>query len=61
MNFRLKVLVLDPQLTPLPKGSTWSVLVESTGSLCDGQWVLNFAAIFHCVVHAATKTFATPM
>jgi hypothetical protein len=54
-------LVLDPQLSPLPKGSTWSVLVESTGSLCDEHWVLSFAAIFHCFAYAAAKPFATPV
>jgi hypothetical protein len=39
MHVRLRVLLVETQLVPLPKGTTWSVLVETTGSLCDGQWV----------------------
>jgi hypothetical protein len=42
---RLKVLVADTQLAPLPKGFTWSVLVESNGSFCDEHWVYTSAII----------------
>lgn len=54
-HVRLKVLVLDPQLTPLPRGSTWSVLVESTGSLCDGLWVHKFLFCYFCLNNATTN------